>query len=142
MDGHTFDRLARALAGSTARRAAMKALAGGGLAVAGATAGVHDGDAKKKKKRCRKPGQACGGQKKCCKDKGPTVCQDFPPTFCKGVDLTGNRCCGLEGAKCNPNFGTPIENMIPTSVGNCSCCDPLYCGKQANGEFRCQVEDT
>lgn len=61
MDSETFDRLARALAGNTARRAAMKALAGGGLAVAGATAGVHHGDAKKGKKHCRKPGQTNGG---------------------------------------------------------------------------------
>ncbi len=143
MDGTTFDRFVKALAGSVPRRAAVKALAGGGLAAAGATAGVHELDAKnKKKKRCRKPGQTCGGQKKCCKDKGATVCQDFSSSLCLGVTLSGNRCCGLEGTICDPGFGTPVEIDPINAVGNCSCCDPLFCGKQLDGKFRCQVEVT
>jgi hypothetical protein len=140
MDGINFDRFARTLASPSHRRRALVALAGVGLL----GASVHDSDdvsGKKKKKRERKLGQTCGGKKKCSKKKGPVSCQPFPSNLCQGVALTGNRCCGLEGSRCDPTFGTPID-VSPISGGNCSCCEQLFCGKQLSGEFRCQVEDT
>lgn len=142
MDAPRFDRLVRSLSDSLFRRDALRALAGGGVVVA---AGTPDDDAaagkKKKHKRCKKPGAACGGRKKCCQGGGTALCQPFNNTLCQGVDLTGNRCCGVEGTICDPNFGTPL---VPTegSHGNCSCCAGLYCGKQTDGSFRCQTEET
>lgn len=138
MDGVDFDRLAKLLAGSSLRRTAVRVAAGAGLTALVARFG---GDAavaknkKKRKKRCRKFGQTCG-KKKCCKTNGPAKCQQFGNQECFGVELSGKRCCGLEGARCNPNFGDP------GLLGNCSCCHPLFCGQQPNGQFRCQTEDT
>jgi hypothetical protein len=137
MDGELFDRIAKHLAGLTPRRDAVKVVAAGGLASVGAgLLKVHATAKKKKKNRCRKFGQTCGGKNKCCKNKGPASCQEFDNQECFGVDLSGKRCCGLEGAICNPNFGDP------GAFGNCSCCHPLFCGQQPGGKFRCQNEDT
>jgi hypothetical protein len=139
MDSDLFDRIAKNLAGRAPRRGAVRAFAAGGLVSIGA--GLLKADAiakKKKKKRCRKFGQTCGGKKKCCKTKGPALCQEFNNFECSGVELSGNRCCGLERAICNPNFGEPSGD----GVGNCSCCAPLFCGQQPGGKFRCQTEDT
>jgi hypothetical protein len=142
MDGNRFDRLVKSLAERAPRRETVKALVGGGLL---ATAGTFAGEARKKKKhkkKVRKIGQTCGGKKKCGKKKGPTACQAFPGPLCAGVDLTGNRCCGLEGTICDPNFGEPLDPTPVTGVGNCSCCDPLFCAEQTDGSFRCQIEPT
>ena len=141
MDDAIFDRLAKLLAGSSLRRNAVRVTAGAGLTALVARLGDQVVAKKKKKKeRCRKFGEVCG-KKKCCTDKGPASCQEFPSALCQGVSLSGNRCCGLEGAICNPNFGTPID-ISPISGGNCSCCEPLFCGQQPGGRFRCQTEDT
>jgi hypothetical protein len=143
MDGNHFDRIVKTLADRAPRRETIKALAGGGLLAA---AGGLDASAKRKKnkhkKKERKIGQTCGGRKKCSKKQGPVACQPFPSPLCEGVDLTGNRCCGLEGTICDPNFGTPLEPTPVTGVGNCSCCDPLFCAEQTDGSFRCQIEPT
>lgn len=142
MDGASFDRIARTLSSPSLRRTALKALAGGGLALAATHTPERITSAKRRHKRCRKAGQTCGNQKKCCGKNGPLVCQPFTSTLCLGETLGGNRCCGLEGAKCDPTFGLPQEPMDPGSRGNCSCCAPLFCGMQLEGEFRCQVEVT
>lgn len=141
MDASRFDRLIRTISDRVLRRQALRALAGGSVVLA---AGVADKDAaegKNKRKRCRKPGGACGGRKKCCQGKGAVLCQEFSNPLCEGVSLTGNRCCGVEGTVCDPEFGT---SLTPTegSHGNCSCCAGLYCGKQTDGSFRCQTEET
>jgi hypothetical protein len=142
MNGSVFDRIVMNLAGHGHRREAFRALAAGGVLLAG---GSFDAELaagkKKKKKRERKLGQTCGGKKKCSKKKGPVSCQPFDNNLCVDVELSGNRCCGLEGSLCDPGFGTPID-VSPISGGNCSCCSQLYCGKQLTGEFRCQVDDT
>lgn len=136
MDGAGFDRLARLLAGSSPRRTAVRVAAGAGLTALVAKIGGGEAAAKKKrKKRCRRFGQTCG-KKKCCKTNGPAKCQEFANQECLGVALSGKRCCGLEGARCDPNFGDA------DLFGNCSCCHPLFCGQQPNGQFRCQAEDT
>ena len=144
MDGSIFDRLVKNLADRAPRRETMRAIVGGGLAVAASQLAIDDSAAKKKRKRkkkLRKLGQTCGGKQKCSQKQGDAVCQEFANVQCQGVDLSGDRCCGLEGTICDPNFGTPID-ISPTSGGNCSCCEPLFCGKQPTGEFRCQTEDT
>jgi hypothetical protein len=144
VDGRTFDRIAKALSGMVPRREAVRAVLGTGAAAATAQIGLVATAARqrrKKKVRCRKPGEVCGGKKKCCTKNGPAVCQAFGSPQCRGVDLTGNRCCGQEGALCDPDFGTPLE-MTPNSRGNCSCCSPLFCGRQMDGSFRCQTEET
>lgn len=140
MDALRFDRLVRSLSDRLLRRDALRALVGGGVVVA---AGAADADARKKKrpKRCKKPGGACGPRKKCCQGEGATLCQAFANPLCDGVDLTGNRCCSVEGSLCDPEFGTPLAKT-PGSHGNCSCCANLYCGKQTDGSFRCQTEET
>ncbi|MGH2616075.1 MAG: hypothetical protein ACRDJC_12605 [Thermomicrobiales bacterium] len=140
MDGDLFDHFAKNLAGQAPRRDAVRAFAAGGLATVGSRLFPIEAGAKKKR-RCRKFGQTCGGKKKCCKKKGPASCEEFGNSECFDVELTGRRCCGQEGAICNPNFGTPGSSN-PDTFGNCSCCQQLFCGKQPNGQFRCQSEDT
>lgn len=142
MDGASFDQITRTLTSRSLRRNALKALAGGGLALALTAGPDRIISAKRRRKRCRKAGATCGGQKKCCSKGGPLVCQPFISPLCEGVDLIGNRCCGLEGAKCDPTFGTSLPPHDTGAHGNCSCCAPLYCGEQLDGEFRCQVEVT
>jgi hypothetical protein len=146
VDGSIFDRLVKNLAGRAPRRETLRVIASGGLVAAATRMSADESAAKKKKrkrkKKARKLGQTCGGKQKCSQKLGSAVCQEFASTTCQGVDLSGNRCCGLEGTICDPNFGTPIEPNPVEAVGNCSCCDPLFCGKQPNGEFRCQVEPT
>jgi hypothetical protein len=142
MDGKSFDRITRLLATINPRREAIRVLAGTGFAAVAARLGA---DGATGKKRCRNIGQSCGARKRCCNESGLVRCEEFPANRCQNSGKpTGKRCCGQVGARCDPEFGTPIENPIdsPNSRGNCSCCDPLYCGKQANGKFRCQIEDT
>jgi hypothetical protein len=141
VDSKLFDRITRVLAGISPRRDAAKALAGTGFAAIAARYGLVATGAKKKKKRCRKIGQSCGGRKKCCHKSGLVRCQSFPHRDCIGVEFTGRRCCGLEGAPCDPNFGEPLS-PDPLTFGNCSCCLGLFCGKQLDDSFKCQTEDT
>jgi hypothetical protein len=146
MDGSHFDRITKSLIAHTPRRGAIRALAGAAVASVAARLGFEETAGKHKhkhRKRCRKIGQTCGGKKKCCTKAGPARCLPFPSNFeCQGVDLNGKRCCGQVGARCDPNFGLRTGNDPSVSFGNCSCCDQLWCGKQPNGEFRCQEEST
>ena len=145
MDGSIFDRLVKNLSNRAPRRETLRIILSGGLVAAASRMSADDSAAKKKhkhKKTERKLGQTCGGKQKCSQKQGTAVCQEFANSTCQGVDLSGDRCCGLEGTICDPNFGTPIEPMPIDAVGNCSCCDPLFCGKQPDGKFRCQVEPT
>jgi hypothetical protein len=136
MDDAVFDRLAKMLASGGHRRIAVKVTAVAGLTALAARFGDDEAVAKKKRKKsCRTFGQTCG-KKKCCTTKGPAKCQEFNNQECDGVELSGKRCCGLEGARCDPDFGN--QELF----GNCSCCHPLFCGQQPNGQFRCQTEDT
>ncbi|MFN8591832.1 MAG: hypothetical protein U0031_10265 [Thermomicrobiales bacterium] len=138
MDGRTFDRIVATLSGSGPRRDAVKVALAAGLSVAASRFRTPDTQAGKKK-RCRKIGESCGGKHKCCNNSRSVKCQEFPVGECQ--DLSGFHCCGIEGARCDPHFGTPSGGG-PNTFGNCSCCGPLFCGKQLNGEFRCQTEDT
>lgn len=139
MDAPRFDRLVRSLSDRLLRRDALRALVGGGAVLAAGAA--DDAAGKKKRRRCRQPGATCGGRKKCCQGNGATLCQAFNNPLCVGVGLLGNVCCGVEGTICDPNFGTPLI-QTDGSHGNCSCCAGLYCGKQTDGAFRCQTEET
>ena len=135
MDGRHLDRIAKSLARSAARRETLKASLGGLLAAAFGTAGL---EAEAKKKRCTKRRHLCEGKAKCCGDR--IRCKDFPQQECQGVDLPpGKRCCGIEGASCDPHFGVSTGG---NSRGNCDCCGPLWCGKQNDGKYRCQPEGT
>jgi hypothetical protein len=143
MDGNLFDRITKTLADSAPRRAAIRAGAGATLATALASIGSV-ADAKKKKRRCRHVGQTCGSsskkrRRKCCNESGLIRCELFPTETCP--TLSGFHCCGQLGSDCDPNFGTPLK-FSPSAHGNCSCCDPLYCGEQLDGSFRCQNEPT
>ena len=140
MDGTLFDRLTKTLADAGSRRNAVKALAGAGLATVATKVGVNDASA-----RCQKIGESCGGNRKCCNQSGLVSCEHFPTSLCLHPHKpAGRRCCGQEGARCDPNFGDPLEprEISPHARGNCSCCDPLFCGKQPNGDYRCQAEST
>lgn len=141
MDAVRFDRLVRSLSDRLFRRDALRALVGGGAIVAAGAADDAAARKKKRPRRCRKPGGACGPRKKCCQGDGATLCQAFDNPLCQGVGLLGNVCCGVEGTVCDPDFGTPLA-QTPGSHGNCSCCTGLYCGKQTDGSFRCQTEET
>jgi hypothetical protein len=140
MDASRFDHLVRSLSDRLLRRDALRALAGGGVVLAASTA-ADDAAGKKKRKRCRKPGQTCGGRKKCCQGDGAALCQAFNNTLCQGVTRSGNACCGVEGTICDPDLGTPL-GTTPGQHGNCSCCADLFCGEQLDGSFRCQTEQT
>lgn len=133
MDLSRFDAWVRTVRAHTGRRAALRSLAAVALGV-GVTQSLPEPTDAKKKKRCRKQGKTCGGNTKCCNESGLIRCQEFPTQECR--DLTGLRCCGVEGAPCDPDFG------VPDRFGNCSCCTPLFCGKHKHGKFRCQAEDT
>lgn len=147
MDSRTFDRIAKALSGVSPRREAIRAALGSGAAATAAQLGSPTSSAKnrrknkKKKDRCRKIGETCGGKQRCCSSAGNTLCQAFDNSECLGIELDGFRCCGTEGTRCDPNFGERAS-MNPINHGNCSCCGNLFCGQQMDGSFRCQTEDT
>lgn len=140
MDSSTFDRIVKMLAGIAPRRKAVRGAVGMGVATVASRLSINATEAtKKRRKRCRRRGQTCGGKKKCCNKSGLVRCQEFPATECN--DIFGFHCCGLEGAKCDPDFGEPT-GVGPDTFGNCSCCDPLWCGRQLDESFRCQTEST
>jgi hypothetical protein len=143
MDGTLFDRVVKSLADAGHRRNAVKTLAGAGLAAVTTKFGADNATASQN--TCQNIGQRCGGSKICCNTSGLVSCENFPTSLCVHPGKpAGTRCCGQEGARCDPKFGTPLEphKVSPNARGNCSCCDPLFCGKQNDGKFRCQVEDT
>ena len=140
MDASLFDCITKSLADAGSRRNAVKAFVGAGLAAVSTRLGVNDASA-----RCQKIGQRCGGNKQCCNESGLVRCENFPTPLCVDPGKpAGTRCCGQEGARCDPKFGKQLvpRKFSQTSRGNCSCCDPLYCGKQSDGKFGCQTEDT
>lgn len=114
MDASRFDAWTR-------RRLGL--VVGGGIASLAGLSLLEDAEArKKKKKRCKKSLQPCGGKKKCCKEltcddtlgtEGNVCCKPLQGTcadqpeccgndsICTNVDgLTGERCCVLEGKTC------------------------------------------
>jgi hypothetical protein len=141
MDGSIFDRMTKTLANPGSRRAAAATFTATGIAAISTRLG-GGGDAGAKKKRCRRIGQSCGDRKKCCNTSGLVRCEEFPSTFCVGSGKpAGLRCCSQVGATCDPKFGDDKVGS-ETSGGNCSCCDPLFCGKQPSGKYKCQIEST
>lgn len=117
-----FDHIAHSLTDSSPRREAVRSLLGSSLAAIAARVGIDAATAKKKKKRCRKRLQSCGGKKKCC-GKNQTACQEYPTPTC--ADFSGRRCCGQDGASCD------------VSLGGCDCCSGLFC-TEVEGEGRCR----
>jgi hypothetical protein len=113
MDGGPVDRITKALIARLPRRDAAKAFAGSSLATGVAWLGFAETAVgkKKRKRRCRKHRQPCGGRKKCCDSH--TKCQDITKPDCDHV--TGKRCCGLQGATCD------------NANGHCDCCDGFFC---------------
>jgi len=99
MDGTTFDRLARTMAGGLRpRRAVLKSLAGGALAAPLALAAdeAAAGRCRKRLKTCTRAGQCCGRKVRCATSHGA------------GSDT----CCGGQGATCSSDL---------------TCCVPLFC---------------
>ena len=96
MDGHRFDVMIRALAGS--RRAVL----GGALMAVAGGVGLADGEAKKRRKRCKSPKVKCGKKclpaGSCCTDADCGTCQ-----VCSGKTCTlapAGSACGV-GGTCN-----------------------------------------
>ena len=126
MAGTLFNRIAATLAERAPRRETVKAFAGSSLAAVSAAIGMDGAGAKKKK--CRKLRKSCGGKKKCCgQGSGLIVCREFPGEECD--TQSGRRCCGLEGAECNNDFG------------HCDCCPGFFCSG-ITGFGSCQEEPT
>ena len=124
MPNTLFNRIAQILTGRAHRRETLGALIGGGFAAVATRLGAGPAAAKKKK-RCRKRLETCGGKKKCCNGSGLSACREYPTESC--MALTGKRCCGLDGASCSR------DNPSGT---HCECCDGHFC----NMEGRCQAE--
>jgi hypothetical protein len=132
MDGQLFDRITRTLAGSTARRGALRGAVAASLTAVSTRLGIDRLDAKKKKKkRCRRRLQKCGGKKKCCKKNGPVSCQEVSGLFKPECEsFAGRVCCGQDGAKCDR-----FKN-------GCDCCGDLRCFEEPDREFRCRLNPT
>jgi hypothetical protein len=125
VDGNLFDRISRKLASSAPRRATLRATVGAAFAGMSAASGFDAIAGKKNKKRCRKRLKKCGGRKKCCNGSGLIKCQnvqDETRPECDG--FSWRRCCGLDGASCNPD------------KGDCECCLGTSCVER-DGVFRC-----
>jgi hypothetical protein len=152
MEIKAFDRIAKALAASSARRQAVRASLGGLFAALIAAPGQDvgakkKGKGKKKKKkpavvapplpplppppppppRCLNLRETCDATARCCGNEvGVTVCEDHTNPSCTP---SGRYCCGLEGVVCrqDPN--------------HCDCCSGLFCVAAEPGKFRCNSEE-
>ena len=114
MSTDRFRNVTLRLSSFVARRETLKQLTGLGVAALAAKLSVTDTTGKKRRKKCRKRGQKCGGQKKCCgQQSGRVACRTFPSNECPS--LSGRRCAGLEGAACD------------RVNGNCDCAPGFRC---------------
>ncbi len=121
METTRFDHLTRHLAATSTRRRAMTTLAAVGLGLGVGLTGRLDGDAKRRKKRCKKLGQPCnpGGKRKCCKGSclpplvggGPSTCTEVCQPDCAG------KSCGDDG--CGGSCGTCTLPLICKANGTC-----------------------
>ncbi len=122
MEARRFDEIARALGAGTSRRRAISTATGGAVAAvlarfgAGTTVSEAADQCTTLQDRCRRRSACCGA------DKRRTTCRSLG-AGCLG----GDRCCGLEGAACNP------------SVGNCDCCNGLFCVVGGRRQARCET---
>jgi hypothetical protein len=111
MDGSQLDPIVRGWVTGGSRRRALRGLAGGALGGLLARLGVAQevaADCRRRLRRCERRSQCCGS------GAGRTACRELHP-MCQ-AEFPGERCCGLEGARCNPlNEG-------------CDCCRGLLCG--------------
>src|SRR5262245_64581960 len=127
MDGIAFARITKALTGSAPRRQAIMTLAGTGLAAVASRLGV---DRAVGKRRCRKRLQTCGGKRKCCNNSGFIRCGEAThPSKPQCEEFSGRRCCGLDGAPCEP------------TRDGCDCCGELFCADYGT-EALCRSEAT
>ena len=125
MDIPSLQRVLEKLSAAMPRRETVKTITGAGIA---AVAAAFSGDGIAAKRRCRRRRSTCGGKKKCCnRSSGLIACQQFPSQQCDAQD--GRRCCGLEGATCNNDFG------------HCDCCPGFFCSG-ITGQGFCQEEPT
>lgn len=97
MDGCRFD--------AWSRRSAALALGGGVAALLGLRRPAGADARKKRKRRCRRVEQPCGGRKKCCND---LLC-----------DVTGT---GVDRACCR-------DSQQPCATAGEQCCRDLVCGQ-------------
>jgi hypothetical protein len=158
MDLERFDRWTREMFG---RRPALGMLAGGFLAAA---AGLPSAvGAKKRKKRCRRSGQACSRRRKCCSGRKCTagrccdrngvfvtctnecLCDENPQFCCVGQAANPQKpqCESIESA---PEFCCPPESVCGDFccdldnvcvAGQCVCRPENKCGE--NGEKCCPL---
>jgi hypothetical protein len=134
MDGNGFDRMVKALTGTSIRRQALRASLAGALATAMAQLG-QDAEAKKKRKKKKKNQPGCAGFTAPCTSAGSCCGNEFGVVACRAqpvgkpgncaTQFPGLRCCGVEGVICDPD------------QGHCGCCDQLRCTVQKDLSFRC-----
>ena len=94
MDGTTFDTLARSASKASTRRGALGMVLGGvaAAAFAGTEIAARRGKGKKggkRKKRCKKLTQGCGGKSRCCKS---LTCTNGVCACPAGTVASGNAC--------------------------------------------------
>jgi hypothetical protein len=138
MDGIGFDRIAKGLAASSARRQAVRASVAGLLASAlGHASQVAEARKKKRKKKKKNKGnnapqcanvtEVCTVNTDCCNaELGVIICRDTLVKDNCATLFPGKRCCALDGVICDPQ------------QGNCGCCDDHVCTLGADNQFRCQ----
>jgi hypothetical protein len=127
MDGSRFDTLVRLVTAEGSRRRLLKASLVPAVAGIGAVSllGIEDGEAKKKKKKCKKSGKPCSKNKQCCPGKTNRIC-DVP----QNASNSDTKCCGAEGAKCGGVDDE--ENFLP----------PFCCiGEAGVNAFICSERD-
>lgn len=123
MDGSCFDLWTR-------RRFGLAA--GGGLAALAGLAGV--GEAKRRKQRCRKPGQACGKGKRCCGNLACDTTPGGPGRFCcqelGAACANDKQCCG-DQLLCSDRIGVTEFFCCGITDAPCGgtgdCCGSLVC---------------
>jgi len=125
MDASRFDAWTR-------RRLGL--VVGGGIASLAGLSLLEDAEAKKKKKkRCRKSLQPCGGKKKCCKEltcddtlgtEGNVCCKPLQGTCADQSECCGETICddvqGLSGLRCCVVVGEPCT-ATQDCCGNNAC---------------------
>ena len=127
MEGHHFDTFSRWLATRDSRRATLRGLAVGTLAVAlghlrpvAVVAG------------CQRPGQKCDSNRDCCD--GAECSKKRDKCVCKrGTTLCGNGCCS-RGQVCAEGGKEPPTCCAPANVCGPLCCPPdrVCVGSAAN----------
>ena len=120
------------------RRRIGRAATGGFALLLGS--GRADARKKRKKKRCRKLTESCGGKKKCCKNYKCATVGIGAPTFC--CRPTRQACTGIEGECCGDRVCNFISGMsgfrcCAIAPGSCNSNQDCCTGYRCNNEGHC-----